>query len=119
MPALIRREPHVIAAGAGLLADAAAQQAAQVTGVEGAPPMPGTEADLATVLADPRRPAANALAVQRMLAVRALLADVVRARPALGLAPGEVLHAGPPVDLRRASGPQPGAPLRAAVLAGP
>ena len=55
MTDLLRREPHVITAGIGLLADAAAAQGAQVTRVDWAPPMPGTEADLATVLADPRR----------------------------------------------------------------
>ena len=48
--------------------------------------MAGTEDDLAAVLADPRRAAANALAVERMLAARAQLVDVLpapgRARPA-------------------------------------
>jgi hypothetical protein len=118
MTDLLRREPHVIAAGAGLLADAAARQAAQVTRVEWAPPMPGTEADLASVLADPRRPTANALAVQRMLAARARLVDVVPAGPALGLGPGEFLHAGPPISWERASGPLRGAFIGAAVFEG-
>ncbi len=116
MTELLRRQPHVIAAGVGLLADAAAAQAAQVTRVDWAPPMPGTEADLAAVLADPRRSAANALAVQRMLAVRAQLVDVVQAGPALQLAPGEFLHAGPPITWDRASGPLRGALMGAAVF---
>jgi hypothetical protein len=118
MTDLLRREPHLIAAGVGLLADAAARQAAQVARVEWTPPMPGTETDLTTVLADPRRPAANALAVQRMLAVRALLVDVVQAGPVLSLAPGEFLHAGPPTDWPRASGPLRGALMGAAVFEG-
>ena len=54
MTDLLRREPHIIAAGVSLLADAAAGQAAQVTRVDWGPPMPGTEADLATVLVDVR-----------------------------------------------------------------
>jgi hypothetical protein len=115
---LLSRQPHVITAGIGLLADAAAAQAAQVTRVDWAPPMPGTEADLATVLADPRRGAANALAVQRMLSVRAQLVDVVQAGPALGLSAGDFLHAGPPITWDRASGPLRGALMGAAVFEG-
>src|ERR1700722_17878292 len=65
MTELLRREPHVISAGLSLLADAAAQQGARVTRVDWAPPLPGTETDLTTVLADPRRAAANALAGER------------------------------------------------------
>lgn len=118
MTQLIRREPHVIAAGIDLLADAAAAQAARVTRVDWAPPMPGTEADLAAVLADPRRVRANAIAIERLLGVRAHLVDVVRAGPALGLEPGEFLHAGPPIDWERASGPLRGALAGAAVFEG-
>ena len=47
--------------------------------------MEGTEADLATVAADPRRPEANARALAAMLEVTATLVDVVPAREALGL----------------------------------
>jgi hypothetical protein len=118
MTDLLRRTPHVIAAGIGLLADAAAAQAADVTRVDWAPPLPGTAADLAAVLADLRRGAANALAVQRMLAVRAHLVDVVQAGPALGLAAGEFLHAGPPITWDRASGPLRGALMGAAIFEG-
>jgi Protein of unknown function (DUF1116) len=114
----VRAKPHVIAAGIDLLADAAAAQATRVTKVDWAPPMPGTEADLATVLADPRRAGANATAIQRLLGVRAHLVDVVRAGPALGLGPGEFLHAGPPIDWERASGPLRGALAGAAVFEG-
>ncbi|MDR2983220.1 MAG: DUF1116 domain-containing protein, partial [Nocardiopsaceae bacterium] len=118
MTELLHRPPHVIAAGVGLLADAAAAQAAEVTRVDWAPPMPGTDADLAAVLADPRRSGANAQAVQRMLAVRAHLVDVVQAGPALHLGTGEFLHAGPPISWDRASGPMRGALMGAAVFEG-
>jgi hypothetical protein len=115
---LLRHEPHVISAGLSLLADAAAGQAALVTRVDWQPPMPGTEADLVTVLADPRRAAANRSAVERVLAVRAQLVDVLPARDALGLAPGEFLHAGPPISWDAASGPLRGALMGAAVFEG-
>jgi hypothetical protein len=80
--------------------------------------MAGTQDDLAVVLADPRRQAANQDAMRRMLGVRALLVDVVQAGPALGLAPGEFLHAGPPIGWDRASGPLRGALAGAAVFEG-
>jgi hypothetical protein len=118
MTDLLRREPRVIAAGLRLLADAVTQQSAPVTRVDWAPPMPGTAADLAVVLADPRRTEANALAVTRMLGCRAHLVDVVPASTALGLRPGEFLHAGPPVDWSRASGPLRGALMGAALFEG-
>ncbi len=118
MTGLLRREPHVIAAGIDMLADAAAGQAARLTRVDWAPPMPGTGADLAAVLADQRRSTANSAAVERMLGVRALLVDVLLAGPALGLGPGEFLHAGPPISWERASGPMRGALTGAALLEG-
>jgi hypothetical protein len=118
MTALLRGEPQVISAGVGLLADAVERQAARVTRVDWSPPMPGTEADLAAVLRDPRRAQANSLAVARMFGARAQLVDVVPASAALGLRPGEFLHAGPPVTWDRASGPLRGALLGAAVFEG-
>jgi Protein of unknown function (DUF1116) len=118
MTGLLRRDLRLITAGAGLLADAAAAQAVPVTRVDWAPPMPGTGAELAAVLADPRRVAANAEAVRRMFATRAWLTDVRPAREALGLRPGEFLHAGPPVSWERAAGPLRGALMGAAVLEG-
>jgi hypothetical protein len=118
MTGLLHREPRVISAGLSLLADALAQQAAQVTRVDWAPPMPGTGDDLAVVIADPRRADANARAVQRMLSSRAQLVDVVQAGPALGLRRGEFLHAGPPISWDRASGPMRGALIGAAIFEG-
>jgi hypothetical protein len=118
VPHLPDGELRLVTAGVELLAGAAERQGAQVSRVDWAPPMPGTEADLATVLADPRRPAANAEAARRMVASRARLVDVRPARAALGLRPGEFLHAGPPVSWERASGPLRGAVTGAAVLEG-
>jgi Protein of unknown function (DUF1116) len=115
---LLRREPHLISAGLHLLAEAAERQAARVSQVDWAPPMAGAEEDLVPVLSDPRRGAANALAVARMLAVRGHLVDVVPASTALDLRPGEFLHAGPPIGWDRASGPLRGALMGAAIFEG-
>jgi hypothetical protein len=115
---LVRREPRVAAAGAGILADAIASQAVQVTRVDWQPPMPGTTDDLAVVAADPLRAGANARAVDAFLDVRAELVDVLPASELLGLGPGDFLHAGPPITWSRASGPMRGALMGAAALEG-
>jgi hypothetical protein len=106
----------VVNVGVDLLAQAVADQAVPVASVDWRPPLPGTEDDLATVALDPLRPGANALALERMLAVQALLVDVLPASEALGLHRGEFLHAGPPIAWDRASGPLRGALMGAAVL---
>ena len=106
----------VVNVGVDLLAQAVSDQAAPVTSVDWRPPLAGTEDDLATVALDPLRPEANALALERMLAVQAVLVDVVPAHEALGLGRGEFLHAGPPITWERAPGPLRGALMGAAVL---
>src|SRR6266540_2097710 len=73
-------EPSVVTAGVSRLAEALAAQAARYEAVAWQPPAGDAEA-LAIVLGDPRRPAANAEAVRRMLAAGATLVDV---RPAAG-----------------------------------
>ena len=80
--------------------------------------MPGTERDLATVLFDDRRAVANAEALRRMTAAGADLVDVRPAREALGLERGTFLHAGPPIEFDRASGPLRGALIGAMLLEG-
>lgn len=110
--------PRVVTAGVGLFAEAVAAQGAEVGEVDWRPPMAGTEADLATVMADPRRQLANAEALRRIVGTEALLVDVLPARTALQLDPGEFLHAGPPIEWDRASGPLRGALLGAAALEG-
>jgi hypothetical protein len=107
---------HVVGVGVDLLAQAVEEQAAPVTRVDWRPPLQGTEDDLATVALDPLRPDADAQALERMLAVQALLVDVLPAREAIGLHHGDFLHAGPPITWDRASGPLRGALMGAAVL---
>jgi hypothetical protein len=108
----------VLSVGADLFARTIEDQAADVSTVDWRPPLPGTEEDLATVALDPDRAGANALAVSRMLDVRALLVDVLPAREAVGLGEGEFLHAGPPITWDRASGPLRGALMGGAALEG-
>ncbi|MEO9240011.1 MAG: DUF1116 domain-containing protein, partial [Jatrophihabitantaceae bacterium] len=118
MTGLIDQPLNLLTAGVGLFADAAVAQGAEVHQVDWRPPMAGTEADLATVLGDPRRQPANAEALRRITSTRAMLVDVLPAGPVLGLSEGEFLHAGPPIGWDRASGPLRGALLGAAVLEG-
>ena len=57
---------------------------------------------------------ANRVAVERMTAVRPLLVGVARAGDVVpGLVPGMLLHAGPPIEWERASGPLRGAVIGA------
>ena len=109
--------PAVVTAGASLLADALTRQAVEVSAVQWQPPS-GDPASLATVMGDPRRVTANAEALSRMLAAEAHLVDVLPASEALRLGRGEFLHAGPPVDWERASGPMRGALIGAMLFEG-
>jgi len=96
--ALLAGPPAVITAGIDLLAESPRAQAVNVTTVDFRPPdLPSADSvdvlgALTTVLLDPRIAAANALAAERMLAVRAHLVDVRPAGTALGLRPGEFCH---------------------------
>ena len=120
---LLAGEPRVITAGVSLFADALAAQAVEANAVDWRPPADpdpdgSLAAALARVIADPRRPEADRTAVQRMLASRALLVDVRPASEALDLDAGTFLHAGPPLDWERASGPMRGALQGAMVFEG-
>lgn len=115
---LLAGEPVVVAAGAGLLADALEAQAVAVERVDWRPPPAGAEEALARVMADPRRQSANATALERVLDVSPHLLDVRPAADALGLESGTFLHAGPPIDWVRASGPMRGALIGAVLFEG-
>ena len=115
---LLATEPAVAAAGVSLFADALRSQAVNVTETVWKPPLDGTQDDLYTVLADSRRVDANSQAFSRMVAAAADLIDVRPARDALGLEPGTFLHAGPPLEWERASGPMKGALIGATLFEG-
>ena len=82
------------------------------------PPRAGTEADLATVISDPRRPAANATAVSRLMSAHAELVDVQAANEVLAMEKGTFFHAGPPMEWDQASGPMRGALIGAMLFEG-
>jgi hypothetical protein len=115
---LLQRDPVLVNAGASLFADAQRAQALSVTEVDWRPPAPGTEAALARIAADPRREEANRTAASRLVSATAELVDVRPAHEALGLERGTFLHAGPPVDWERASGPMRGALIGAVLYEG-
>ncbi|GIH90781.1 DUF1116 domain-containing protein [Planobispora siamensis] len=115
---MLSGEPHVITAGADLLGEALDAQAVPRVRVDWRPPMPGTEDHLARVLADPRRAAANVRAAGRLTSARPQLVAVRPAHEVLELPPGTFLHAGPPIDWERASGPMRGALIGAMLLEG-
>ncbi|MET8051460.1 DUF1116 domain-containing protein [Streptosporangium sp. NPDC005286] len=115
---MLSGEPEVITVGAGVLGEALDAQAVPRTRVDWRPPMPGTEADLARVLADPRRGRANETAVGRLVSARPQLVGVRPAHEVLDLPEGTFLHAGPPIEWERASGPMRGALIGAMLLEG-
>ncbi|MBG0830887.1 DUF1116 domain-containing protein [Planomonospora sp. ID67723] len=115
---MLSGEPRVITAGADVLGQALDAQAVPRVAVDWRPPMPGTEDDLARVLADPRRTAANARAAGRLVSARPQLVAVRPAHEVLDLPPGTFLHAGPPIEWERASGPMRGALIGAMLLEG-
>ncbi|GIH99722.1 DUF1116 domain-containing protein [Planobispora takensis] len=115
---MLSGEPQVITAGADLLGEALDAQAVPRVRVDWRPPMPGTEDHLARVLADPRRAAANARAAGRLTSARPRLVAVRPAHEVLDLPPGTFLHAGPPIEWERASGPMRGALIGAMLLEG-
>ncbi len=105
---LLDGPPQVITAGASLLAESLREQAADVTAVAWRPPLAGTAGALARILADPRRHAADELAVRRLTTARPYLVGVRRASEVLRLPAGMFLHAGPPIDLAAGLGPDAG-----------
>jgi len=108
----------VVTAGAELLADAIDAQGVTAARVEWAPPVGESGPAVAAVMADPRRKAANAQALEAMLSAEATLVDVRPASEALGLERGHFLHAGPPLEWERASGPMRGALIGAVLFEG-
>jgi hypothetical protein len=115
---LLSADVSVATAGVSLFADALRAQAVPVTETAWQPPLEGTAGDLSVVVADPRREEANAEALRRMTAAGADLVDVRPASEALGLERGTFLHAGPPIEWERASGPLKGALIGAMLFEG-
>jgi hypothetical protein len=115
---LLSGPPSIVAAGVDVFSDALRAQGADVHDVDWRPPGFGEPADLAALALDPRRASANRTAVERVLAAGSVLVDVRPAREVLGLADRTLLHAGPPIEWERASGPMRGALIGACLFEG-
>ncbi len=118
MTAAASGDLSVVTAGAQMFADSLRSQGVATTEVAWLPPVAGSESALTSVMLDPRRTAANAQALDAMTTAGASLVDVRPARDALGLDAGHFLHAGPPIDWQRMSGPLRGALVGAVVYEG-
>ncbi|HYY12392.1 MAG TPA: hypothetical protein VE781_15750, partial [Kineosporiaceae bacterium] len=82
---LLSGTPAVVAAGVDVFSAALRAQGADVHDVDWRPPGFGDPEDLAQLALDPRRAAANRVAVERVLAAGSLLVDVRPAREVLDL----------------------------------
>jgi len=112
---LLAGPPTVATAGVELFERTLVDQGVDVLPVEWRPPMEGLAPELARVIADPRTHDANARALAIITSAEPHWIGITTAREALGLERGQFLHAGPPIDWERASGPLRGA-LIGAVL---
>jgi hypothetical protein len=113
--------------GLDMFAQPLAANGASVSRLDWRPPAEG-DREVGLVLArleddseDPigrRIAAANATAVDRLLAAQPMLSDVQPARVALGLGDRHILHAGPPIPWQRMCGPVEGAIIGAILFEG-
>jgi hypothetical protein len=115
---LLSGPPAIVAAGVDVFSDALRVQGADVHDVDWRPPGFGDPADLSALALDPRRNAANRVAVERILAAGSQLVDVRPAREVIGLADRTLLHSGPPLTWQAASGPMRGALIGACLFEG-
>ena len=113
--------------GLDMFAQPLSANGATVASLDWRPPAEG-DRDMGMLLArledDPDDPigrriaAANATAVERLLAAQPMLVDVQPARVALGLGDREILHSGPPIEWDRMCGPVEGAIIGAILFEG-
>ncbi len=116
---LLGGDPVVAATGIDVLAEAIEAQAGRVARTDWRPPAPGASEALAVLAASRRSSSANRTAVDRLLAVRPQLIDVVPAHTIVpGLSEGTLLHSGPPIGWRDCSGPMRGALIGAILYEG-
>ncbi len=116
---LLTAPPIVATAGIEVLAAALEAQGVVVHRTQWRPPVAGTAPALAALAADVRVATANATAVARLVAVRPHLVGIATARDVIpGMTEHTLLHAGPPLEWRDASGPMRGAVIGALVYEG-
>ena len=115
---LLDVEPVVATVGVDLLAEALEAQGVGAARADWRPPPAGAVEALVS-LATNERLHANRVALERMLAVRPHLVDVLTARDVIpALADGTFLHAGPPIAWDDCSGPLRGALIGAILYEG-
>ena len=116
---LLDREPVVATVGVDLLAAALEAQVVKIARTDWRPPVAEVAAALVALASGRRTHAANRTALDRMLAARPVLTDVVAARDVIpGLSEGTLLHAGPPITWEHCSGPLRGALIGAILYEG-
>lgn len=116
---LLDTEPVVVTAGTDMLAASIEQQGSAVGRADWRPPHEGTAEALAILFSDDRMRDANERAIGRMLAVRPQLVDINVARDVFpDMTDRTFLHAGPPIEWERASGPMRGAIIGAMLYEG-
>jgi hypothetical protein len=110
-PPLFGSDPAVVNVGVNLFADALEARGVRVGRVDWRPP--ATACDLAALWRD-EVDAANRTALRRLLDAHPVLVDVRPAHEVVpGMTPTTFLHAGPPIDWDRMSGPVRGAVIGA------
>jgi hypothetical protein len=113
MSTLFSRPLSVLNVGVGAFADAIRQAGGAATQIEWAPPANGDRAAgaaLARIVNHSRIEAANAIAVERLLAAQPRLGGISVACDVLpGMGKRMILHAGPPIEWTRMCGPMKGA----------
>jgi len=120
---LLDGTPVLVNVGVESFAAPPAAHGAEVVSLDWRPPAGGDDAvglRLARLVADPRIEAANAEALERMLAVRPHWVDVARAGDVLPELDAErlLLHAGPPIAYEEMCGPMRAGVVGAALLEG-
>ena len=122
MSTLFSQPLSVLNVGVGSFAQAIRQAGGEATQIEWAPPANGDRAAgaaLSRIVNHPRVEAANAKAVERLLAAQPRLQGIGIAGDALpGMGKRMILHAGPPIEWTRMCGPMKGAIVGAILLEG-
>jgi Protein of unknown function (DUF1116) len=120
---LLSGDLRAVNVGLASFAEPIAAAGAAVTSLDWRPPAGGDAESalrLARLFRDERIESANAVAIDRMLASSAMLADVLAASEAIPALAGSrlLLHAGPPIEWERMCGPMRGGIAGAIVLEG-
>jgi hypothetical protein len=115
---LLEGPPRIVTAGVELFESTLLDQGAEIVPVQWRPPVDDRSEALARIAADPRTDEANRTALERITSAEPRWVGIRPAREAVGIEPGQFLHAGPPITWDRASGPMRGALIAAMLYEG-